>query len=186
MDVLYFWKNSSFRLLLWPVLNEWISAATRPLGTIMHGSLNYVLGHLEWGELRKLHLCKWVWGCVCVPSVAFHRMPLVWFNHGSDVDLNTKCAWHQILDKGRVCVVAVQSSTDSTYWRLSSFCFIRLIELTHSKNSTLKCINLQWMIIRIPSSASLPGLFNVFVLTVNDDWVIRCNNDYFLSESFLC
>lgn len=67
---------------------------------------------------------------------------------------------------GRVCVVAVQSST---YWRLNSFRFIRLIEPTHSKNSTFKCINLQWMIIRIPSSTSLPGLYNVFVLTVNND-----------------
>lgn len=155
------------------------SDETRPLGIITRRSLNYVLGHLEWGELRKLHLCKWVRGCVCVPYVAFHSMPLVWFNHGSDVDLNTKCAWHQILDEGRACAVAVQFSTDSTYWRLSSFRFIRLIEPTHSKNSTLKCINLQWMIIRIPSSASQPGLCNVFVLTVNDDWVIHCNNNYF-------
>lgn len=122
-------------------------------------------------------------GCVCVPSVAFRGMPLVWFNHGSDVDLNSKCAWHQIPDKGTACVVAVQSSTDSTYWRLNSFRFIRLIEPTHSKSSTFKCINLQWMIIRIPSSASLPGLYNAFVLTVNDDWVFGCNNDYFLSES---
>lgn len=32
--------------------------------------------------------------CVCVPSVAFCRMPLVWHNHGSDVDLNSNSAWH--------------------------------------------------------------------------------------------
>lgn len=109
-------------------------------------------------------------GCVCVPCVAFHSMPLVWFNHGSDVDLNTKCAWHQILGKGRACVLAVQFSTDSTYWRLSSFRFIRLIEPTHSKNSTLKCINLQWMIIRKPSSASHPGLCNV---CPHSEWWLR-------------
>lgn len=84
---------------------EWaeISAVMRPSGIITRGSLNYVLGHLEWGELRKLHLCKWAWGCVCVPCVAFRSTPLVWFNNGNDVDLNTKCAWHQILGKGRAC-----------------------------------------------------------------------------------
>ncbi|CAB1445293.1 unnamed protein product [Pleuronectes platessa] len=64
---------------------------------------------------------------------AFHRMPLVWLNHGSDVDLNSKCAWHQILDKGRACLVVVQSNTDSTYRRLSAFRFIRLIKPTQSK-----------------------------------------------------
>lgn len=41
--------------------------------------------------------------CVCVPSVAFCRMPLVWRNHGSDVDLNVIALG--ILNKGRASVV---------------------------------------------------------------------------------
>lgn len=100
MDALYFPANPSLCMFSPPVQNEWRSPPWR-------GHAN----HLVWTS----ELCAWSpWvsgageitfvetgaGCVCVPSVAFHWMPLVLFNHGSDVDLNSKCAWHQILDKG--------------------------------------------------------------------------------------
>lgn len=125
----------------WLVFDSEESAIMRPLGWISE-----LCAWSPWvkGTVEITFVWKGV-GRVCVPSVAFPRMPLVSFNHGSDVDLNSKCAWHQIPNKERVRVVAVQPNTDSTYWRLKSFRFIRLIEPTHSKKSTLKYINLQWM-----------------------------------------
>lgn len=118
-----------------------ISAAMRPSGS----------SHVDLWIMCLVTLSEGRWGnyicvngsgvCLC-PLCSLLQMPLVWCNHGSYVDLNNKCAWHQILDKESASVVAMQSGTYSTYWRLNSFRFIRLIEPTHSKSSTLKSINL--------------------------------------------
>lgn len=78
-------------------------------------------------------ICERAPGRVRVPAAAFSRVPLVWRNETQ----------RRVLEKGIASVVAAPPGARSVlHRRLNSFRFISPIKPTHSKNSTLKCINL--------------------------------------------